>query len=82
MALTDNLIAYYKLDGNANAEVWTNWTFTWASYTTGKIWNGANFTSSNYINCWDVYDIEYNQPFKKSFWIKTTDNTASKHLLS
>lgn len=51
MALTDNLISYWKLNessGNASDSVWSNtltnnWTVT---YTTGKIWNWADFWST------------------------------------
>lgn len=82
MALIDNIIAYYKAEWNANAEVWTNGTFTSPSYTTWKIWQWFNFTTSNYVNCGDVYNIEYNLPFTKSFWHKSTDAGAAVQLLS
>lgn len=49
MALIDNLIAYYKLDSNANdsSANWNNGTPTAITYSTGKIWNGAVFTLAN-----------------------------------
>lgn len=49
MALTDNLVAYYKLDWNSNDSIWAfNWTDTSISYVTGKInqWASFNGTSS------------------------------------
>jgi len=50
MALTDNLVAYYKLDGNSNDSVGSNnGTDTSVSYSSsyGKINQGANFNGSN-----------------------------------
>lgn len=51
MALTDNLVAFYKLNGNANSEVGgLNGTATGVSYVTGKNDQGAQFgTSGNKI---------------------------------
>lgn len=54
MALSTNLVAYYKLDGNSNDSVGSNnGTDTSVSYSTsyGKINQGASFNgSSSYIN--------------------------------
>lgn len=50
MALTDNLVAYYKLDGNSNDSVGSNnGTDTSVSYSSsyGKINQGASFNGSS-----------------------------------
>lgn len=48
MALTDNLVAYYKLDGNSNDSVGSNnGTDTSITYSTGKIGQCASFNGSS-----------------------------------
>lgn len=47
MALTTNLISYYKLDSNSNDSLWTNnWTDTSVSYVSGKISNAASYNGT------------------------------------
>lgn len=59
MALTDNLISYYKLDSNSNDSVGTNnGTDTSVSYVAGKIGNAASFngsTSTILANTSDIF---------------------------
>lgn len=51
MALTDNLVAYYKFDNNSNDVTWTNdWTDTNMSYSTSTklLWtHSADFASAS-----------------------------------
>lgn len=76
MALTTNLDGYYTLDSTANAAVWTNGTFTGATYVTGKIGNAADMTTTRYITMGNVYNYEYNVAWSRSFWIKYTTTDA------
>jgi len=71
MALTDNLIAYYKLDWNSNDSVgWNNGTDTSVPYVAGKIGNGWSFNGTNSktlvsSNLWIT-----NWPCSISLWCK------------
>jgi len=76
MALTDNLVAYRKLDessGNAADSVGSytltnNWT---ATYSAGKINNWVNTTTSKYLSHATFLDSWYSA-WSFSFWVKTT----------
>ena len=74
MSLTDNLVAYYKLDGNSNDSVGSNnGTDTSITYGSsyGKINQGASFNgSSSYINTGSGYGISGSGSFTMSAWIK------------
>jgi hypothetical protein len=73
----------WGLNGNANALVWPNGTWWWtASYVDWKSWQAGNFTTTNYINCGNNINIEWNEPFTKTFWHKTTDNRQYYQLLT
>lgn len=83
MALTDNLVSYYKLESNSNDSHWSNnGTDTSVSYWTGKIWNCANYTTTSYSNMGNVFDMERTQAWTKSFWHKTTDSWVDLCLLT
>lgn len=77
MALTDNLVAYWKADEsswNYADSIWSNtWTPTWTSYVAWKINNGISFsggtsfvTLANYL--WTLWD----NPYTLSMWVKPT----------
>lgn len=71
MALTDNLISYYKLESNSNDSVGTlNGTDTSITYWGWKIWNGAiwNGTSSKITTASTT--LFTGNDISISFWIK------------
>ncbi len=84
MALTDNLVAYYKLDGNSNDSVGSNnGTDTNVSYSSsyGKINQGTSFNGSSTIisvplNIYSIFNGSNNWSF--SCWIKY--NTTGTNL--
>lgn len=88
MALTDDLVAYWKLDGNANDSVGTNnGTVTGATVTTsGKIDSAYSFDGTNdYINCGndsslDPFRVGGNNLLSLSIWFKR-DRTGHEALL-
>lgn len=72
MALTDSLVAYYKLDGNSNDSVGSvNGTDTYITYNSsyGKIAQGANFNGSlsRIVLSNGLFSA---MPFSFSFWVK------------
>ena len=81
MALTDNLVAYYKLDGNSNDSVGTNnGTDTAITYSTanGKIGQGAGFNgTTSVINFTDTLAWRPTGSFSISFWFSSTSTTQS-----
>lgn len=81
MALTDNLVAYYKLDGNSNDSVGSNnGTDTNISYVAGKINNSASLNgSSSYIQT--PYSNASSE-FTNVFWFKCAASTTSNQTLS
>ncbi len=76
MNLTDNLISYYKLDGNSNDAVGSNnGTDTDITYSldNGKINQGAGFNgSTSLINLGNNFNL--NSSFSILCWIKTTQS--------
>lgn len=76
MALTDNLVAYYKMDGNSNDSVGSNnGTDTSMSYVTGKINQGASFNgSSSYINL--PFNVDQANDYTCGFWFNTTNGSS------
>lgn len=79
MALTDNLVGYYKLDeasGNASDSVAGN-TMTnngSATYASAKINNGVVLNgSSQYLTAGNssLFNFERTDPFSFSFWVKS-----------
>lgn len=87
MALTDNLVAYYKLDessGNASDSSGNGYTLTnnnTVSFTTGKISNGADFGASNsskYFNHASLHGFTSpTQAMSLSVWVKITTAPSS-----
>lgn len=69
MALTDNLVAYYKLDSNSNDSHGSNHgTDTSISYSAGKLSNAADFNgTSSYIDCSTGIDLG-STAFTLNFW--------------
>lgn len=76
MALTDNLIAYYKLDWNSTDSLWTyNGTDTSITYVSWKIWSWASGNgTSSFISAWTPID---GWVFSVSFWLKMNVEIAS-----
>lgn len=75
MALADNLVAYWKLDGGSTADSTANaynLTNTGASSVAGKIVDGFSFNgTSNYMTA--ASNSNFNSKvFSISFWFKTT----------
>ena len=69
MSLTDNLISYYKLDGNSNDSVGSNnGTDTSVGYVSGKIGNAGSFNgTSSFISTWP--NISNSTSFSISLWV-------------
>ena len=83
MALTDNLVSYWKLDessGNAADSVGSNTGVnTSVTYSAGKINNGGAFNgSSSFLNCGSSINLRDN--FSISMWAKS--NTSLGTLIS
>lgn len=78
MALTDNLVSYYKLDSNSNdAHGSNNGTDSNMSYTTGKINNCGSFNGSNSrISIGNPANLQLNT-VSISMWFKTANAGAS-----
>lgn len=77
MALTENLVAYWKLDessGDASDSTWSWYTLTnsSATYTTWKINNWASFSGSTQFLYNNSLDCNIATRRSMSFWIKTT----------
>lgn len=83
MALTTDLVSYYKLDessGNAADSVGSNTgTNNNVTYSTGKINNGAVFNGTNaYLSMADSEDWNFGTgDFTISFWYKSAGNDAN-----
>jgi len=77
VALTDNLVSYWKLDessGNASDSVGSNTlTNTSVTYSTGKINNGAVFNESAYYNSGN--NLAQTGNFSISCWVKKVDDS-------
>jgi hypothetical protein len=87
MALIDNLVSYYKLDGNSNdAHGSNNGTVNGATYTaSGKINGAYDFDGSNdYINLNDTISklFEGTKNYTFSCWAKFDDLNGNRFLLS
>lgn len=81
MALTDNLIAYYKLDGNSNDSVGSkNGTDTSITYSSGagKINDGASASNGLITNSDAAFKIDV---MSLSLWVKSSSFGASYRLL-
>ena len=79
MALTDNLISYYKLDSNSNDSVGTNnGTDTSVSYVAGKIGNSGSFNGSTSIIKCPAASIRPTGNFTVNAWIKTSVTGTEK----
>lgn len=80
MALTDNIISYWKLDGNSNdAASSNNGTDTDVTYSAGngKINSGAGFNNStSKIVIADAAALKPTGHFTVTFWAKTSDSDA------
>lgn len=84
---TSWLVSYYKLNETTGTSVADSFgsntgTATNVTWTAGKISNAGSFATSSYINMWNVLNFEYNQAWSRSFWIKSTESWAAKHILS
>lgn len=80
MALTTDILAYYKLDWNSNDSVGSNdWTDTSITYWTdyGKINQWALFNgSSSEISIWTSTDFDFSNNFTVSFWFKNSRDSS------
>ena len=88
MALTDNLVAYYKLDeasGNAADSV-GSYTLTNSNvtYAAGKINNGAEFGATNdrLVPSGTPFSFGSGTAFSYSTWVKTSSQAANNFILS
>ena len=78
--LLNDLVSYWKLDGNSNDSLNSNnGTNTNITYSgSSKINQAANFISTSYINVGSLSTYSFFQNigvFSISFWMKTTDYT-------
>ncbi len=69
------LVAHYKLEGNANAEVGSNGTATSVTYTTGI--NGQAGVFGSAANVAIASSLTGTNNFAVSLWAKITDTTAN-----
>lgn len=77
MALTDNLVSYWKLDGNSTDSVSTNnGTDTAVTYTAAKINNGASFSATGQINVGNATNLQLDTG-TVSFWVKKSASQSS-----
>jgi hypothetical protein len=86
MALTDNLVGYWKLDDSGDDEISTNdLTLTNGSYVTGKINNGADFTgaSNSYATFTTKLSTVWDSAYTITMWVNaaTLDTTNGNVLL-
>lgn len=87
MALTDNLVAYWKLDessGNASDSVGSaTLTNSNVSYSSGKINNGADFngSTSNFTTGADTAALDITSNLSITFWFKSSSSSASMHMI-
>lgn len=83
MALTDNIISYWKMDGNANDAVSTNnGTATSVTFSTanGKINEGAGgMTTSSKIEVPSASDLNPTSALTISCWVNVTSTTNQYH---
>lgn len=84
MALTDNLISYYKLDSNSNDSLWiNNGTDTNMSYVSGKINNAGSFNgSTSRIQCADSTSLSITWNYTFSMWLNITSLPTSWNIVS
>lgn len=86
MALTDNIISYWKLDGNSNDSVTTNnGTDTDITYNSGngKIIQGAGFNgTTSVINFGNVLGATFTSAFSVSFWVNYIDLVIAQDVFS
>jgi len=82
MALTDNLIAYYKFDGNSNDSVGSNnGSDTSITYSAGKIGDAAFFDgSSSRISLSSAASLA--SSFTVAGWARTTTTAAYRTIYS
>jgi len=83
MALTDNLISYWKLDessGNASDSVGSNTgtNTNTVTYSAGKLNNGAVFVSasSQRFDCGASTDLSFSSDFTYGCWAKTSTGSV------
>lgn len=82
MALTDNIVSYYKLESDGSDSVGTNTlTGTNPTFTTGKIGNGASFTatSSQYLN---GSTFAGSNDWATNFWYKPNSINTNQYVVS
>ena len=80
----DNTVAYYKLDGNTNATIGSDWVWTnvtWvdsARWYTSEVWSFNG--SSSYIH--SVYSLRWVNTFTLSMWVKFNNVNTYQWLYS
>ena len=81
MALSDNLVAYYKLDGNSNDSAGSNnGTDNTISYVAGKIGNAASFNGSPSAITAGNLGISGIGALSISFWVKIDADISNGQL--
>lgn len=83
MALTDGLVAYYKLDGNSNDIFGNNGTDTNITYSAanGKLIQGAGFNgTSSYIVTGSNMDLSSTNVVTVSLWTNADTSVGTKIL--
>lgn len=78
--LLNNLISYYDMESWIDIHWSNNFTLSWSSTVSGKIWNAQSF---DWINDWwtalDNADLRLTWSYTLSMWYKSKDNSATNH---
>ena len=81
MALTTNLVAYYKLDGNSNDSVASlNGTDTSMTYVSGKMGQAGSFNGSASKIALPTLNVFGSAARSIQAWVKTTNNGGVFHM--
>lgn len=84
MALTDDLIEYWKLDGNSKGVLGKNGSDTSVTYSpsNGKLIQGAGFSGTGYIEVANNAAFTATTDFSISLWMNTATSQINKYLIA
>lgn len=83
-SLLSSQVAYWDFNGDAQDIVaWYNWTVTWATITTDRLWNSGGYIfawSTDKIRVSNSTSILWTSDYTISFWAKITSNPTSGNI--